>query len=119
MVELADAVGVVGLHLAVLDCVELLPHGGIGLVHLLIGLGAALAHQDHVPLALGDLIELLAQVLLEIGVVDALQHIHALLERQDIEVALPHPALHIGKGDGAHGVGDIVSVRQRLVRAGG
>ena len=110
VLDVAQGVGVVFLHLAVLDGVELLPDRVVGLVHLLIGQGAALAHEDHVPLALGDLVELLAQVLLQVRVVDAVEHVHGLLQSQDLQVALPHAALHVLKGDAAHGVWHIAGV---------
>ena len=110
--QLAHAAGIVLLHVAVLDGVKLLTDGLIGLIHLLIGQRAALTHQDHIPLPLGNLIELFAQVLLQVGVVNALQHIHALLQGQYLEVALPHPPLHVFKGDAAHRVRDIAGVDQ-------
>ena len=55
-------------------------------------------------MALRDLIQLLAQVLVHLVVVNAVDEVDALLQGQNVQVILPHPPLHIGVADGAHGV---------------
>ncbi len=93
--QLPDGVSVVSLHVPLFNGVELLAHGVVGAVQLVIGaVVLVVAHQprfdhrpgghDQTPLGFGQLVELEAQVLLQVVVVDFLQHVDALLNGQHL-----------------------------------
>ena len=112
VLQLPHQVGVILLHLAVLDGIKLFPHGIVCLVQPVVGLVFFVLTAHHfgrshhqAPLRLGDPVELLPQVLVQLIVVDILDDVDVPLERQDAQVVLPHPALHVGKGELAGGIG--------------
>ena len=119
--QLPDGVGVVLLHVAVLDGVELFPHSVVGLVHFLISQRAGLAHLNHHPLHFGNIVQLNPQVLLQVVIVDLLQDVDIFLDGQHLQIALVHPPVQIPEGDGPHRVGYVLlhrGVRLPAVFAG-
>ena len=99
--ELADEVGVVLLELALLDVVEGLAQGVVALCKGLIGVALALSHLDQTPLGGGDTVEAVAQVLVHLVIVQALDRGDILLEREKGVVSCAHTRAEVFKAQRA------------------
>ena len=99
--ELADEVGVVLLELALLDVVEGLAQGVVALCKGLIGVALTLSHLDQTPLGGGDTVEAVAQVLVHLVVVYALDCGDVLLEREKGVVSCAHTRAEVFKAQRA------------------
>ena len=99
--ELADEVGVVLLELALLDVVEGLAQGVVALCKGLIGVALALSHLDQTPLGGGDTVKAVAQVLVHLVIVQALDRGDILLEREKGVVSCAHTRAEVFKAQRA------------------
>ena len=96
VLQLPHHIGVVRLQLSVLDRVKGLPQSVIGLVQ---GVSThAVAHQDHHPLQIGDVVDLSAQIIIHQVIVDALDAADVLRQDQGAQAPLPDAAVQVGPG---------------------
>ena len=96
VLQLPDHVGVVRLELPVLDGVKYVPQGVVALVQGVGGLAGP--HENHHPLGLGDVVELPAQVLVHLVVVDVLDSGDVLNENSGVEALRPDAVVQIPPG---------------------